>query len=36
MAMERAYIDYEKFEKLSWNKIIYVTRMKKSLKYSIK
>ena len=36
MAMDRAYIDYEKFEELSRKGIIYVTRMKKSLNFSIK
>ena len=36
MAMDRAYIDYEKFEELSLKGVIYVTRMKKSLNFSIK
>ena len=35
MAMDRAYIDYEKFEELSKRGVIYVTKMKKSLTYSI-
>ncbi|TGY51622.1 DUF4372 domain-containing protein, partial [Parabacteroides distasonis] len=35
MAMDRAYIDYEKFEQLTRRGVIYVTKMKKSLKYSI-
>ena len=35
MAMDRAYIDYEKFEQLTQRGVIYVTRMKKSLKYTI-
>ncbi len=35
MAMDRAYIDYEKFEQLTQRGVIYVSRMKKSLKFSI-
>lgn len=35
MAMDRAYIDYEKFEQLTQRGVIYVTKMKKSMKYSI-
>ena len=35
IAMDRAYIDYEKFEELSQIGAIYVTKMKKSLTYSI-
>ena len=35
MAMDRAYIDYEKFEQLTQRGVIYVTKMKKNLKYSI-
>lgn len=35
MAMDRAYIDYEKFEELTQRGVIYVTNMKKSLKYTI-
>lgn len=34
MAMDRAYIDYEKFEQLTQRGVIYVTKMKK-LKYPI-
>ena len=33
--MDRAYIDYEKFQKLTQRGVIYVTKMKKSLKYKI-
>ena len=35
LAMDRAYIDYGKFEELSLRGVIYVTKMKKSLKYVI-
>lgn len=35
MAMDRAYIDYEKFQQLTERGVIYVTRMKKNLKHSI-
>lgn len=35
MAMARAYIDYEKFEQMTQRGVIYVTKMKKNLKYSI-
>lgn len=35
IAMDRAYIDYEKFQQLSGRGVIYVTRMKKSLKYTV-
>ena len=35
MAMDRAYIDYEKFEQLSERGVVYVTKMKKSLRYKI-
>ena len=35
LAMDRAYIDYGKFEELSLRDVIYVTKMKKSLKYVI-
>ena len=35
IAMDRAYIDYEKFEELTQKGVIYVTKMKKSLTYSI-
>lgn len=33
MAMDRAYIDYEKLEEMTQRGVIYVTKMKKSLKY---
>ena len=35
LATDRAYIDYGKFEELSLRGVIYVTKMKKSLKYVI-
>ena len=35
IAMDRAYIDYEKFEELSQKGVIYVTKLKKSLTYLI-
>ena len=35
MAMDRAYIDYEKFEQLTERGVIYVTKMKKALKYTV-
>lgn len=35
LAMDRAYIDYELFEEYSKNDIIYVTKLKKNLKYEI-
>lgn len=35
MAMDRAYIDYEKFEQMTQRGVIYVTKMKKGLKYSV-
>ena len=35
MAMDRAYIDYEKFEQMTQRGVIYVTKMKKNLKFSI-
>ena len=35
MAMDRTYIDYEKFEQMTQRGVIYVTKMKKNLKYSI-
>lgn len=34
MAMDRAYVDYEKFEELTRRGVIYVTKLKKSLKYT--
>ena len=30
MAMDRAYIDYEKFEQLTQRGVVYVTKMKKN------
>lgn len=35
MAMDRAYIDYEKFRQLTERGVIYVTKMKKSLRYTV-
>lgn len=35
IAMDRAYIDYGKLEELSQRQVMYVTKMKKRLKYSI-
>jgi len=35
MAMDRAYIDYEKFEQMTQRGTTYVTKMKNNLKYSI-
>lgn len=35
IAMDRAYIDYEKFQRLTECGVIYVTKMKKSLKYTV-
>jgi len=35
MAMDRAYIDYQKFEQLTQRGVIYVTKMKKNLKFNI-
>lgn len=35
LAMDRAYVNYEKFEELTQRGVIYVTKMKKSLKYTI-
>lgn len=35
MAMDRAYIDYEKFEQLTQRGVTYVTKMKKSLRYTV-
>jgi len=34
IAMDRAYIDYGKFEELTQKGVIYVTKMKKSLNYT--
>ena len=36
LAMDRAYINYEKFEKLTEAGVMYVTKMKKNLNYEIK
>lgn len=33
--MDRAYIDYEKLEILTQKDVLYVTKMKKDLKYNI-
>jgi len=33
LAIDRAYIDYAKFEQLSENEVVYVTKMKKKLTY---
>ena len=35
MAMDRAYIDYEKFEQMTQRGTTYVTKMKNNLEYSI-
>lgn len=35
IAMNRAYIDYEKLETLTLRGVLYVTKMKKNLKYSV-
>ncbi|WP_304317571.1 transposase [Phocaeicola plebeius] len=35
IAMDCAYIDYEKLETLTLRGVLYVTQMKKSLKYSV-
>ena len=35
IAMDHAYIDYEKFNQLTERGVIYVTKMKKSLKYTV-
>ena len=35
IAMDRAYIDYDKLETLTQRGVLYVTKMKKSLKYNI-
>lgn len=35
IAMDRAYINYEKFEELTERNVIYVTKMKKNLTYEI-
>lgn len=35
IAMDRAYIDYEKFQQLTERGVTYVTKMKKALKYTV-
>jgi Transposase DDE domain. len=35
VAMDRAYINYEKFEELTDRNVVYVTKMKKSLNYEV-
>ena len=35
VAMDRAYIDYSKFEELTNRGVIYVTKMKKNLVYEV-
>ena len=35
VAMDRAYIDYEKFQQLTERGVTYVTKLKKSLKYTV-
>jgi len=35
VALDRAYINYEKFEELTESNVVYVTKMKKSLKYEV-
>ena len=35
IAMDRAYIDYEKPETLTQRRVLYVTKMKKNLKFSV-
>ena len=35
IAMDRAYIDYEKLETLTLRGVLYVTKMKRNLKYSV-
>ena len=35
LAFDRAYIDYAKFEELTRNGVVYVTKMKKNLVYTI-
>ena len=35
VAMDRAYINYEKFEELTEKDVVYVTKMKKNLNYEI-
>ena len=35
VALDRAYINYEKFEELTERNVVYVTKMKKDLKYEV-
>lgn len=35
VALDRAYINYEKFEELTGRDVVYVTKMKKNLKYEV-
>lgn len=35
VALDRAYINYEKFEELTGRGVVYVTKMKKNLKYEV-
>ena len=35
VALDRAYINYEKFEELTERNVVYVTKMKKNLKYEV-
>ena len=35
VAMDRAYINYEKFEELTERNVVYVTKMKKNLSYEV-
>lgn len=35
IALDRAYINYEKFEELTERNVVYVTKMKKNLKYKV-
>ena len=35
LAIDRAYIDYEKFEELTERGVVYVTKMKKNLRYAV-
>lgn len=35
VALDRAYINYEKFEELTKREVVYVTKMKKGLKYDV-
>ena len=35
VALDRAYINYEKFEELTKRNVVYVTKMKKNLNYEV-